>query len=233
MAKIYGLFGSMQGKIADTVMVVRNGEQIVRKYQPMVSNPSTPAQVAQRAKLKLMSQLATIMAPSLGFRRKGNVSARNLFTKANIVNATFLQDNADIDLTSVKLTNGVEFLPSLTVTYADNDLNVELSSLIGDFDRVNYFVFEKIGNELRFVNSQSVERTELLPKAPASFGMADGEFYVYAYGVRYNTAAARTYFGNLVSPSAVDVARIVTTSMLLESDITITETKAAKHTPAN
>ena len=232
MAKIYGLFGSMTGKLADTVMSVRNGEQIARKYQPVVFNPSTPAQIAQRAKLKLMSQLSAIMAPAMGFRKKGSVSARNLFTKANIGAAIFSEKNADINLAAVKLTNGILSLPDITVTYANSTLSAELSSALGKFDRVLYFVFQKIGDELRFADSSNIERTDDNPTAPATFGLGDGEYYVYAYAIRYNSDAARTMFGNITTPSALDVARIITSSSLLESDVTLSETKVGVHTPS-
>ena len=115
MAKIYGLFGSMTGKVADVVMSVRNGEQIARKYQPIVTNPNTPAQVEARAKLKLMSQLSAVMASVIAIPRKGNVSSRNGFVKKNYQSLTYASQQADIALANVQLTDSVVAMPSIVI----------------------------------------------------------------------------------------------------------------------
>ena len=53
MAKMYGFSGKVTGKKGDAVFAVRNGEQIIRQYNPIVANPSTQKQVDARAALKL------------------------------------------------------------------------------------------------------------------------------------------------------------------------------------
>ena len=53
--KLNGIVGKGTGKLGASVFAISGGEQIVRQYNPVVSNPNTDAQVAQRAKLKLMS----------------------------------------------------------------------------------------------------------------------------------------------------------------------------------
>ena len=58
-----------------------------------------------------------------------------------------------------------------------------------------------------------------------SFYDVGGVCYVLAYGMRDNTDAARATFGNLISPAAEDVAKIITSRVLLETDVTLTETK--------
>lgn len=229
MAKIYGLFGSMTGKLADTVMSVRNGEQLARKYQPVVYNPSTQAQVGQRAKLKLMSQLSAVMAPVIAMRRKGSVSSRNLFTKVNFPLASYSDDTASIDLDSVQLTSSVVAFPTLEVTRGAENITIAVGSSFGvesTFSRVVYAVFLKqTGDKLRFYTSKVISEAGTGNRFEATIPATTASLVVLGYGVRDNTEAARVVFGNMQAPTAEDVARLVTNSTLLESDVTLTETR--------
>lgn len=65
MARIQGIVGGMSGKMGNAVFRQRNGETIVSQYQPIVANPNTEAQQVARAKFKLITQLASIMAPAI------------------------------------------------------------------------------------------------------------------------------------------------------------------------
>lgn len=235
MAKIYGLFGAMTGKLADSVMAVRNGEQIVRKYQPVVSNPSTPAQVASRARLKLMSQLSAVMAPVIAIPRQGSVSSRNMFVKTNYGSSTYADNTADIELTSVKLTKSVVSLAGLTASRTTGN-KVSVSVLGGaQLSRAVIVAFAKLPD-----GSLSLAETKVL-SVPTEGGAFEGEVsiyrtyegVVYAYGVRDNTDAARAKFGNLQALTAETVAKLVVSRVLTEADITLTETKAEAIAPAS
>lgn len=228
MAKIYGLFGSMTGKLADTVMSVRNGEQIARKYQPVVYNPSTPAQVAVRAKLKLMSQLSAVMAPVIAIPRVGAVSSRNRFTAVNYNKTTYTNDTADITLVDVQLTKSVVALPAIVATRSGSAINIELASE-ANVDRVVYAVFAKqADNTLRYVTSSVISTPGQDSKFPYDPVVGTEPMVVYAYGVRDNTEAARVTFGNMQAVTAETVAKVVTSRTLLESDITLTETQGSE-----
>lgn len=52
MAKIVGIIGSGHGKLGNTVLAVRRGEQIARVYQPVVANPKSARQQFSRAKMR-------------------------------------------------------------------------------------------------------------------------------------------------------------------------------------
>lgn len=226
MAKIYGLFGALTGKLADTVMSVRNGEQIARKYQPIVYNPSTPAQVAQRAKLKLLSQLSAIAAPVIAIPRQGSVSARNLFTKVNFSLTTYSDNAADIALNSVQLTKSVVALPEISANREGSSISVQLVREDSVLSRVVYAIFIKEeSNHLRFVSSTVVNEAGVAGNFATTIDVGTSlPVTILAYGVRDNTEAARAYFGNL-TVTAEDIARVVTTKQLTEADITLTETR--------
>lgn len=236
MAKIYGLFGAMTGKLADTVMSVRNGEQIARKYQPVVFNPQTPAQIAQRAKLKMLSQLSAVMAPVIAIPRQGAVSSRNLFTKKNFPTTSYADDQAEIELTSVQLTNSVVGLPVLIVTRTGSTVTVGLSPNTGlDVDRIVYAAFEKkTDGSVLFIGSQvnSTPGAENTFEATFTANAGDADVVVYAYGVRDNSENARVTFGNLTALSAETIAKLVVNRILTEKDVTLTKTVAAESNPS-
>lgn len=235
MAKIYGLFGAMTGKLADTVMSVRNGEQIARKYQPVVFNPSTPAQIAQRAKLKLMSQLSAVMGSVIAIPRVGSVSSRNLFTKKNIGKATYTSNTASINLESLDLTGSIVFLPTITGSRG-TQITFALTDSAQDVDKLAYCFFAKQDDELRFISSAVVSEAGVDNVFPVSYpgnkSTMQGEVLALAYGIRLNSDAARAVYGNIEAPTAEDIARLVTSKTLRESDITLTETRGYTLAPA-
>lgn len=236
MAKIYGLFGSMTGKVADVVMAVRNGEQIVRKYQPVVSNPNTAAQVANRAKLKLMSQLSAVMGPYVAIPRKGVVSPRNQFFRKNYGLASYSSQTASVNLNNIKLTDSVVGFPTLRVMEVEGVRTVRIQNSRGvDFDRVVYSFFKKEADEtLRAIGSAVVtdggQNNNFSAEIPVQ--AATDTVVIYGYGVRINSQAARVTFGNMVAPTAQDVAKLIVTRSLTESDITLTETQGITSGPS-
>ena len=233
MAKIYGLFGAMTGKVADAVMSVRNGEQIVRKYQPVVSNPSTPAQVESRAKLKLMSQLSAVLAPYIAIRRDGAKSVRNMFVKENYKFATFADNSADVTLTSIHLTKSVVGLPTISATRTGSQVTVALSAAAQGINRVVYVaVFRQTDGTLRAAGSAVASEAGSSDTFPASIDVLTTSqlpVVVFAYGVRDNTEAARVSFADMVV-SAENIAKVITSRTLTEADVTLTETSAVEAT---
>lgn len=58
MAKMYGITGALRGKIGSAVFSVKNGTQVVRQYQPVVSNPKSDKQIDQRRKAILVGKIS-------------------------------------------------------------------------------------------------------------------------------------------------------------------------------
>lgn len=229
MAKIYGLFGAMTGKVADAVMIVRNGEQIVRKYQPVVYNPSTPAQVAVRAKLKLMSQLSAVFGGSVGFRRQGAVSPRNLFVKANYKSATFstATNKASIPVEGIDLSGGSVGLPGVAATRSTGGLDVALSAPAPDIDAVVYVIVQQqTDGMLRHLYTRVVNEAGEQGLFNSSFSVASSFVgVVLVYGIRYNTSEAKVKYGSLTSEDFVGFINAIRKAG--DSDYTLTETKGA------
>lgn len=232
MAKFYNN-QKKTGKLAGSVFAIRFGETIERAYNPVVANPSTPSQVEARAKLKLASQLATVLAPAIAIRRVGAQSPRNLFVKGNYPSITYAGGTADIPLLGIQLTKSVVALPSLTVTRDENGITARLSRLDNDVDRVVYIILGKDADEkLRLIDSVVQNEPGVATDFETELPFTSLSAVVLAYGVRLNTENARVVFGNLIAPTAETVAKIVTSSMLLESDVTLTETVGANYPAA-
>lgn len=231
MAKIYGLFGSMTGKVADVVMSVRNGEQIARKYQPVVYNPSTPAQVEARAKLKALSQLSAVLAPAIAMNRVGAVSARNRFLKKNYQLAVYANNAASINMVDVQLTSSVVAMPALNLS-RQSGAALELAivpSSAKPFDRVIYAVIQQDGDEyrLRGINVVSEAGTNNTFALTVDIDTAAVTGVVLAYGVRDNTEYAKTMYGNIETGDTAGYVELITQRLLTENDVTLTETKGA------
>lgn len=226
MAKIYGIQGVISGKLGASVYAVRNGEQLARQYQPIVSNPSTPGQVAARAKMKLMSQLSAVMAPVIAMPRQGSISPRNLFVKKNYLAATYNNNQADIELGSVKLTSSVVAISPLVVTRGEsNTINLSTNGDAG-IDHVVYVAFAKQDdNSIILVDSKVVSDKGADNTFPTTMQFYDGYAgVVYAYGMRDNTEAAKAKYGDMQALTAETIAKLVVTRTLTEADVTLTET---------
>lgn len=219
----------MTGKLADTVMAVRNGEQLARKYQPVVFNPSTPAQVEVRSKLKLLSQLSAVFGRTIAIRRDGNVSSRNMFTKINYPLVSYSSNEAQITLGDVQLTKSAVGFPNITVTRGEGAaISAELSGPAYELSRVIYIVVEKETNgTLRLRGSEVVNTPGVGFTFPTDLFASNKECVVYAYGIRDNNDAARAKFGNLEASTAETIATLISTRVLTDADITLTETKSA------
>lgn len=126
MARLQGITGGLSGKMGSTVFRQRGGETIASQYQPIIKNPNSEGQQAQRAKFKLMSQLAAIMAEGFGTMSvtkragSGRPSQRNAFVQKNFGLVTVADDasgvTARIPMEQLQLTSSFRALPTPTLT---------------------------------------------------------------------------------------------------------------------
>lgn len=225
--KLNGLTGKGTGKLGSSIFAVNSGEQIVRQYQPNVANPSTEGQVEQRSKLKLMSQLAAAFSNVLAFRKDGMKSARNLFISKNIVNVSFADSTATINLPAMQLTAGSVAIPAVTaVRDGSTALNVALA---GDASkvcaRVVYVAMLKTADgSVQFHDSAVVETAGADGTFAGSLAPAAGEVVVYAYGIKDVSANAASIFGNYSVTTGTQVASLIASRSLSASDFGFTKT---------
>ena len=200
--KLNGIIGKGTGKLGSSVFAISGGVQIMREYNPVVSNPNTEAQIAQRAKLKLMSQLAASLAPAMGFAKMGLVSARNQFVSKNIGACTFANEEAKVDLTELQLTPSNVSFPDVVVQNAGGGhLNVLLASAAAtDIKRVAYFIFKPTAdNNLQYVSSVIVTEPGAERKFPTEMEDIPNGAVVYAYGIKDSSVNSTIRYNDYVA----------------------------------
>lgn len=200
--KLNGIIGKGTGKLGSSVFAISGGEQVVREYNPVVSNPNTEAQIAQRAKLKLMSQLGAALAPAMLFVKQGLVSARNQFVSKNIGLTSYADNEANVSLIDLQLTPSSVTFPAInTVSGGAGSLDVSLAgAAAADIKRVAYFIFEEgDGNQLQYVQSTIVTEASANRTFPHEFTITKGKYVVYAYGIKDNNASATIKYDNYVA----------------------------------
>lgn len=245
MAKQTSLFGKISGKLGAVVFSTSGGETISREYNPSVANPSTPAQVNQRARMKLMSQLSASLAPVIAMTKTGLVSARNKFTKKNFENTYALNGTAQISYENVQLTEGSTGLPQVVATAFLSTWGGSAVYLASppsiNITRVVYCFFEKSQeNRLSFIKSLIVsKRTNendnsiYFPEAIDFLEMTGEtsqaefakEYVIYAYGMSDTSERATARYGNLNVQSASDIATLVANRTISFEDYQFTQTR--------
>lgn len=244
MGKASSMWGKTTGKVGGLVYATSGGEQIIREYNPQVSNPSTIAQVNQRARMKLMSQLSACLAPVVAMTKSGLTSKRNKFVKINFDNSYASQGTAQISYENVQLTEGSLGLPQIGVEVSQDFDRVFVglaNAASPNVARVVYCIFEKTQeNRLSLVTSVISENTDQDPVTNMYFNIklenlalkAEGgqtvlakEYVFYAYGMIDTSERATARYGNLNVQSASDIATLVGNRTISFEDYQFTQTR--------
>lgn len=236
MAIQTSLFGKINGKIGSVIFSTSGGSIIAREYNPNVANPNTMAQINQRARMKLMSQLSASLSPVLAMTKDGLVSKRNKFTKLNFPASYALNGVAQITYENVQITEGNTSLPALiadgVVSNDHMDLDVSLSAQpTATINRVVYCLFKKSNEgKLEYISSRIIATREGAVAGiwfTASFEtLPIAEYVVFAYGMSDTSERASATYGNLNVVTASDLAKLVATRAISFSDYQFTQTRA-------
>lgn len=236
MGKVTSLYGKTMGKIGSIVFSTSGGYTIAREYNPHVANPNTQAQVNQRARMKLMSQLSASLSPVLAMTKDGLVSKRNKFTKINFPASYALNGIAQITYENVQITEGNTSLPALNASGAvDVDQMSIIISLAAEpsstINRVVYCLFKKSNEgKLEFItskiNSTRWNKGFNYPFMDQFTNLAVAEYVIFAYGMSDTSERATATYGDLNVVTASDLARLVATRAISYSDYQFTQTRA-------
>lgn len=244
MGKVTSLYGKTTGKIGSIVFATSGGETIAREYNPHVANPNTIAQVNQRARMKLMSQLSAALSPVIAMTKDGLTSKRNKFVKKNFASTYALNGTAQISYENVQLTEGSSGLPQIVVDFntAPDTPPMPVVALTenpsSSISRVVYCAFVKSDeSRLSFVTSHiattrgtsrykfTAEFPELLVDATGSSPQFAKEYVIYAYGMADTSEKATARYGNLNVQSASDIATLVGNRTISFEDYQFTQTR--------
>ena len=224
--KLNGLLGTGSGKLGTSVFTTVKGVQIVRQHQPVVTNPSTNLQVAQRSRFKLVSQIAAAMADVIAIPRIGLTSSRNLFIKKNMPAVLGDVEGAHVSYEKLQLTNGTAALPGIVAGRAGGNLTLNLASNASAIvNRVIYCIFTKDSLGQLMLNTSAVV-SDAGDDGDFALQIADipGDLAIYTYGMKDTSASASATFGNYKVTNASDIATLVSNRSISSKDFIFTKT---------
>lgn len=236
MGKVTSLYGKTTGKIGSIVFSTSGGETIAREYNPHVANPNTQAQIDQRARMKLMSQLSAALSPVIVMQKEGLVSKRNKFVKRNFDACYALEGEAQITYENVQLTEGNTSLPAISGGGDVDNNKLEISGYMtqepaANISRVIYCLFRKT-NEGKLEYVKSLIQSQRHPNSQINsfdFEFAElpiAEYVIFAYGMSDTSERATAQYGNLNVVTASDLARLVASRTISFQDYQFTQTRA-------
>lgn len=234
--KLNGLLGTGSGKLGTSVFTTVKGTQIVRQHQPVVTNPSTKLQVAQRSRFKLVSQIAASMADVIAIPRIGLTSSRNLFIKKNMPAVLGDVEGAQVSYEKLQLTNGTaalpdivagRTLPNLAAGSTSGNLTLKLASDVSKIvNRVIYCIFKKSSDgQLMLITSAIVSDAGVNGNFAWEIDDIAGDLAIYAYGMKDTSASASATFGNYKVTNASDIATLVSNRSISSKDFIFTKTR--------
>lgn len=240
MGKVTSLYGKTTGKIGSVVFSTSGGETIAREYNPHVANPNTQAQVNQRARMKLMSQLSAALSPVIAMTKDGLTSKRNKFVKKNFDASYALNGTAQISYENVQLTEGSVGLPQIKVDFFETEgeyfpyvaLATEPAQNIS---RVVWCIFEKTQENRLSLYDSIVVSSKTSEGVIGFFGTQiemshngnefTKEYVIYAYAMADTSEKASARYGNLNVQSASDIATLVANRSISFEDYQFTQTR--------
>lgn len=224
--KLYGIGGVGTGKLGNQIFAVKAGTQIVRQYQPVVANPNTSAQVQTRSKMKLISQVAAVVAPEIAIPADGLRTKRNMFIKANYGTMTYSDNTATINLDALKLTKGNLAMPALSVALRQGQIHCTFAGSFQDgIDKLCFVLLNQdLNGKLRLADSRLVDYEGFSGVDFMVMGDEGENYVVLAYGIRPNSDKARLKLGEMTAPSTAAVASLIASRTLSDTDVTMTET---------
>lgn len=251
MARLTGIAGGLSGKVGSMVFRQRQGETIATQYQPIVTNPNTDAQQGSRVAFKLMSQLAAIMAPTLGSMavlsrpaRKGRPSQRNAFFQQNYglvtTEDTESGKRASIPMEQLQLTSSFISAGTMTITQDGDSIDIQGTASPGKKQKIALVGFGSLAGADR--PAKIVDITEVVVNDNGSWnykiqlenvrakGVTD-HITVLSYGLIPLSQRMKTKMENINTPytepfiSAVELQKAVE-----DGEMSVTETIGANFT---
>lgn len=229
-----GITGKLSGKMGSAVFRVREGQQVVTQYNPIVKNPNTQGQQNQRAKFKLMAQLSAIMAPGFGTMgtinrpSRGKETQRNAFTRLNMPLVEVSTEDqitmAKIPMEQLKLTSSFRPMPQIEVTAASGSFNVALrSALTTDVTTVRVVVVGYVDSVATIAEIRDVPAANF-DGENVNFSVGAGNFTVLAYGlIPSESAKSSLHLDNISTPfdedfiSAIELNAMVANGLMAET----------------
>lgn len=216
------------GRVGDEIYSVYRGVKVVKQAPASVANPQTEKQVAQRARMKLMTQLAAAMAPAILFKAEGTVSARNKFVSYNFGQSYYSGDKASVIMENIQLADSNTGIPAVLADRSSGDkIVVNLAAAPTEsVVAVVYAIFRKTdeGN-LELFGMKTVEDAGEQGNFPGEFRYSTGELMIFAVGIMATTNSAKATYYNLSVAAGVDTASLLNQINLTANGLKYSKTR--------
>lgn len=215
--------------MGSAVFRVRSGQQVVAQYNPIVKNPNTEGQQAQRAKFKLMSQLAAIMAKGMGSfiiktkAEKGKPSQRNMFTQTNFPLVEITTDDqevtAKIPMEQLKLTSSFRHLPEVTLEDTGNEIEATFENVPAEVSSTRIVIVGYTGGQASIESVADYPVTDHANHV-LNISVKPGKYTLLAYGlIPSESAKAKIDLENIHTPADEDFISAVELNAMVEAGL--------------
>lgn len=214
---------------------------LAREYNPKVHNPRTEKQVQQRAKIKLLSQLAAIVRDIIAIFPSSEKSARAIFLADNWQFVEVQELTAQFNLENLRLTNGIIPLPNIrkeiVVSTIRDRVWISMAEPPAEEVRaVFYYQFHRTNDGLLSLDGYAVSEYRdfapehgYFPLYTRGFKLIDNQFaeedyYVFALGMICKTDDAWDIWTNEPYEPCELLARLIKFGYLTAQDFEFTQT---------
>lgn len=231
------------GKKGGIVTYQVGDTMLAREYNPHPKNPRTEKQVQQRAKIKLLSQIAAIFRPIIAIFPSSGKSSRSIFAKINYPKIAAASTTAEIDYTYVSLTDSNR--PITQVAKEIAFLTTGVRKLVGlpeepteDIKRVFYYIYTKTDNGKLQLLDYYMSEIRWSSRNPLYFcwanapfeideeGRATRDYLIYAIGMGDNSEEATNYWASLEVDNLEFLGQLIEEGLITHSDFYFTETSS-------
>lgn len=231
------------GKKAGIVTYRVGDTLLAREYNPHPKNPKTERQVQQRAKIKLLSQIAAVFRPIIAIFPSSGKTSRSIFSKINYPKIAATSTTAEIDFTSVSLTDS-----SRPITQVEKDiafLSSGVRMLVGlheeptqDIKRIFYYIYTKTDNGKLQLLDYYLSEIRWTSRNPLYFcwanapfeideeGRASRDYLIFAIGMGDNSEEATEYWSQLDVPNLEFLGQIIAEHLISANNFYFTETSS-------
>lgn len=234
----------MSGRTGSFTYRQSRGQTIVSQYQPIVKNPNTGGQQTQRAKFKLMSQLAAVMSSGFGTMgvtkrpAKQTPTQRNAFMQLNMplvqVDNSANGVSAKIPMERVKLTSSLSPLGQITAQGSVEQPQVAITEIPSGvsavrFVEVGYREYQEVdpstGSFITKTRAEVLRVTDIPVDTTSNTAVLSAEYNttVLAYGLIPSQSLTGVDLNNIHTPqdegfiSAVNLDMMVSSGLMAET----------------
>lgn len=218
------------GKFAGAVLQGSAGKTTILRANVKPKNPQTQKQVNQRAKFKLLNQLASLLVPYSPLKQQGELSPANQFVKINSSIPVVSNGVASCDYRKLQLTNSNLAPIEFYITRIDNQVLAEVRNDQG-YEAICYIAFTEKNGILTYVGSAIETLPNNILEGKVFSIDQDSYALVFAYGIKTKDGSAETIFNELQVSTANNIANIMAKKLVADGDLIFTKSLAGSLQP--